>query len=86
VTPIVVSSELYGDSFAVLHAINTLGCIVAMGYAPPIGTKVALHFVQELQGSPVGMSVQALVMSRPLRTQANEHAIRIELKFEGEWT
>jgi hypothetical protein len=62
VTPIVVSNELYGDTFGVLRRIWATGALVDMVYTPPIGTVLDLHFIQELQGSPVAMVARARVL------------------------
>ena len=41
---VVIGSELYGDSFAVARNVSAGGILVEMGYAPPLGTVVTVHF------------------------------------------
>ena len=46
---VVIGSELYGDSFAIARNVSAGGILVEMGYAPPLGTVVTVHF-QNLRG------------------------------------
>lgn len=41
---VVVSSELYGDSFGILRRLSTAGLVIEMVYTPPIGTELLVHF------------------------------------------
>lgn len=41
---VVISSELYGDCFALGRLLDSNGFIAEMSYQPPIGTIVAVHF------------------------------------------
>jgi hypothetical protein len=41
---VVIGSELYGDSNAVARNVSAGGILVEMGYAPPLGTVVTVHF------------------------------------------
>jgi hypothetical protein len=42
--PVVIGSELYGDSVAIARNISAGGILVEMSYAPPLGTVVTIHF------------------------------------------
>lgn len=42
--PVVIGSELYGDSFAIARNVSAGGILVEMAYAPPLGTMVTVHF------------------------------------------
>jgi len=42
--PVVIGSELYGDSFAIARNVSAGGILVEMSYAPPLGTVVTVHF------------------------------------------
>jgi hypothetical protein len=44
--PVVIGSELYGDSVAIARNISAGGILVEMSYAPPLGTVVTVHFQQ----------------------------------------
>ena len=41
---VVIGSELYGDSHAIARNVSAGGILVQMGYAPPLGTVVTVHF------------------------------------------
>lgn len=41
---VVIGSELYGDSHAIARNVSAGGILVEMGYAPPLGTVVTVHF------------------------------------------
>ena len=41
---VVIGSELYGDSHAIARNVSSGGILVEMGYAPPLGTVVTVHF------------------------------------------
>jgi hypothetical protein len=42
--PVVIGSELYGDTWAIARNVSAGGILVEMGYAPPLGTVVTVHF------------------------------------------
>lgn len=39
-----IGSELYGESWAIARNVSGGGILVEMGYAPPLGTVVTVHF------------------------------------------
>mgnify|MGYP002085022955 CR=1 FL=1 len=41
---VVIGSELYGDTHAIARNVSAGGILVEMGYAPPLGTGVTVHF------------------------------------------
>ena len=41
---VVIGSELYGDTHAIARNVSGGGILVEMGYAPPLGTVVTVHF------------------------------------------
>jgi hypothetical protein len=41
---VVIGSELYGESWAIARNVSGGGILVEMGYAPPLGTVVTVHF------------------------------------------
>ena len=41
---VVIGSELYGDTHAIARNVSAGGILVQMGYAPPLGTVVTVHF------------------------------------------
>jgi hypothetical protein len=41
---VLIGSELYGDTHAIARNISAGGILVEMGYAPPLGTVVTVHF------------------------------------------
>lgn len=41
---VVIGSELYGDTHAIARNVSAGGILVEMGYAPPLGTVVTVHF------------------------------------------
>lgn len=41
---VVIGSEIYGGTIAVVHDATPLGVVVAMCYTPPLGTVVTIHF------------------------------------------
>ncbi len=43
-TPVVVSSPLYGDVFGIALRVTHHGVMVDMPYCPPPGTKLAVRF------------------------------------------
>jgi hypothetical protein len=47
---VVIASELYGDSNAIARNISAGGILVEMGYAPPLGTVVTVHFQHAREG------------------------------------
>lgn len=42
--PVVIGSELYGDTWAIARNVSGGGILVQMNYAPPLGTVVTVHF------------------------------------------
>ena len=42
--PVVIGSELYGDTWAIARNVSAGGILVEMSYAPPLGTVVTVHF------------------------------------------
>ena len=42
--PVVIGSELYGDTYAIARNVSAGGILVEMSYAPPLGTIVTVHF------------------------------------------
>lgn len=42
--PVVIGSELYGDTFAIARNVSAGGILVEMSYAPPLGSVVTVHF------------------------------------------
>ena len=54
--PVVIGSELYGDSFAIARNVSAGGILVEMSYAPPLGTVVTVHFqhARESEGPASG--------------------------------
>jgi hypothetical protein len=41
---VMIGSELYGDTVAIARNVSAGGILVEMGYAPPLGTVVTVHF------------------------------------------
>ncbi len=41
---VMIGSELYGDTAAIARNVSAGGILVEMGYAPPLGTVVTVHF------------------------------------------
>ncbi len=44
---VVVGSELFGDTHAIARNVSAGGILVEMGYAPPLGTVMTVHFRSE---------------------------------------
>ena len=42
--PVMVGSEMYGDTYAIARNLSAGGILVEMSYAPPLGTVVTVHF------------------------------------------
>lgn len=51
--PVVIGSELYGDSFAIARNVSAGGILVEMSYAPPLGTVVTVHFQHAHEGDGI---------------------------------
>lgn len=43
-TTVIVSSPIYGDTWAVASEISHVGVVAYMSYAPPVGTPLVVHF------------------------------------------
>lgn len=41
---VMIGSEMYGDTTAIARNVSAGGILVEMGYAPPLGTVVTVHF------------------------------------------
>ncbi len=42
---VMISSEVYGDAIAIARSVSPTWLLVEMPYAPPLGSLVAVHFV-----------------------------------------
>lgn len=79
--PVVVHTELYGDTVAIAREIQPAAAMLHMSYAPPLGTVVTITIGE----GPVAIAVRAEVTHHryELRQQVRPGVFRLPMPTEA---